>query len=54
MRGAGQQRWPFLRLPFPYVILGFFGCLEYLDATFLGLQLALEVEANASYPGMQT
>lgn len=51
-------RWPalvgFSPAPLPYALLGSFGCLQYMDTTFLGAQLALKLEMNAAYPGTET
>jgi hypothetical protein len=55
--GSTIWRWParvaFSPAPLPYVLLGHNGCLEYFDATFLGQQLVVKLEINASYPGTQ-
>lgn len=40
--------------PLPYVLLGHFGFLQYMDAAFLGDQLVLELETNSAYPGTRT
>ena len=51
-------RWPalvgFSPAPLPYVLLGHFGFLQYMDAAFLGEQLVLELEPNVAYPGTTT
>jgi hypothetical protein len=39
------------KAPLPYVLLGYYGFLEFMTATFLGDQRALELEINPSYPG---
>jgi hypothetical protein len=40
--------------PIRYPILGQAGCLQFLDARFLGADLAVELETNSSYPGTRT
>jgi hypothetical protein len=51
-------RWPavvgFSPAPLRYPILGQAGCLQYLDARFLGADLAVEVETNRTYTGTQS
>jgi hypothetical protein len=48
-------RWPaviaFSPAPLHYPILGQGGCLQYIDARFLGADLMVELETNPSYPG---
>jgi hypothetical protein len=48
-------RWPavvgFSPAPLRYPILGQSGCLQFLNARFLGVDLVVELEANHSYPG---
>lgn len=48
--------WPavigFSDAPPPYVLLGWFGCLEYLDATFHGAQHVVELRTNSDYAGI--
>jgi hypothetical protein len=51
-------RWPavvgFSPAPLRYPILGQSGCLQFMDAHFLGADLLIELEANRSYSGTQT
>jgi hypothetical protein len=51
-------RWPavvgFSPAPLRYPILGQAGCLQFIDARFLGADLLVELEINRSYPGTQT
>jgi hypothetical protein len=51
-------RWPavvgFSPAPLRYPILGQSGCLEFLDARFLGADRILELETNRAYAGTQT
>ena len=56
LHGHGQTwRWTarvgFTQAELPYVILGHFGFLQYLDVTFHGYDQVVELEGNASYPG---
>jgi hypothetical protein len=48
-------RWPavigFSPAPLRYPLLGQRGCLQYIDARFLGADLMVELETNPSYPG---
>lgn len=48
-------RWPtcvgFTNAPLPYVLLGYFGFLEFMDATFLGDQRIIKLDTNTAYPG---
>jgi hypothetical protein len=49
-------RWPaivgFSPAPLRYPILGQAGCLQFLDARFLGADLVVELETNRTYPGI--
>jgi hypothetical protein len=51
-------RWPavvaFSPAPLRYPILGQAGCLQFMNARFLGAVLLAELEANRTYPGTQT
>jgi hypothetical protein len=51
-------QWPavvgFSPAPIRYPILGQAGCLQFMDARFLGADLAVELEINQTYPGTQT
>jgi len=51
-------RWPavvgFSPAPIRYPILGQAGCLQFLNAHFLGADLAVELETNRDYPGTRT
>lgn len=41
----------FTRAPIPFdAFLGYYGCLQYLDATFKSANLLLELEANSLFP----
>ena len=40
--------------PIRYPILGQGGCLQFMDAYFLGADLVVELETNPSYPGTTT
>jgi hypothetical protein len=40
--------------PLRYPILGQAGCLQFLDARFIGADLIVELETNRTYPGTQT
>jgi hypothetical protein len=48
-------RWPaiiaFSQVPIQYLILGLSGTLQFFDATFLGADRLVRLEANPSYPG---
>jgi hypothetical protein len=48
-------RWPavvgFSPAPLRYPILGQAGCLQFIDARFLGADRAVELETNRAYPG---
>jgi hypothetical protein len=50
--------WPavvaFSPAPIRYPILGQAGFLQFMDARFLGADLAVELEANRTYPGAQS
>ena len=59
LRGHGQTwQWTarvgFTQAALPYVILGHFGFLQYLDVTYRGYDQVVELETNASYPGTTT
>jgi hypothetical protein len=59
LRDAGSTwRWRavvgFSPAPLHYPILGQAGCLQYLDARFLGVDLIVELETNHSYAGTRT
>jgi hypothetical protein len=51
-------RWPatvgFSAAPIRYPLLGQAGCLSYFDTLFRGHDRAVELETNASYPGITT
>jgi hypothetical protein len=51
-------QWPaviaFSPAPLRYPILGQAGCLQFFDARFLGADLAVELEANPTFPGTQS
>jgi hypothetical protein len=52
---AGNSlRWPatvaFATTAMPYPLLGICGCLEFMDARFLGKDRILELEPNADFP----
>jgi hypothetical protein len=51
-------RWPavvgFSPAPIRYPILGQAGCLQFIDADFLGADRMAELEINRDYPGMCT
>lgn len=53
--GVDGRRWPavvgFSSAPLGYPILGLSGCLQSFDARFLGATQAIELDANASFPG---
>lgn len=53
--GTSLWRWPalvgFSAAPVRYPILRGSGCLEFLDATFLGEQRIVELDTNGAYPG---
>ena len=55
---AFAWRWPavvaFSPAPIRYPILGQGGCLQFMDAYFLGADLVVELETNPSYPGTTT
>jgi hypothetical protein len=40
--------------PLRYPILGQSGCLQFIDARFLGANLIIELDANRHFPGTQT
>lgn len=48
-------RWPavvgFSSAPIPYPLLGNCGCLQFMDATFLGTRYEVRLDPNAAYPG---
>ncbi len=48
-------QWPavvaFSAAPIPYGLLGQCGCLEFMDAKFLGKDHVIELESNDLYPG---
>jgi hypothetical protein len=44
----------FTPAPLRYPILGQAGCLQFMEARFLGADLRVELEANHTYPGTQT
>jgi hypothetical protein len=52
---ATVWRWPavvgFSLAPLRYPILGQAGCLQYIDARFLGMDRVVELETNRAYPG---
>ena len=56
----GPQIWQwsaivgFSQAPLRYPILGVCGCLQFLDARFLGKSQIVELEINPSYPGTTT
>lgn len=41
----------FSNAPIPYRILGYAGCLEFFDVTFLGADRVIDIEPNLSYTG---
>lgn len=41
----------FTPAPLPYAILGQRGCLDFLDATFLGAEQVVELSTNRQFPG---
>lgn len=53
---SNALRWPatvaFTGANVRYPLLGMCGCLAFLDVRFLGIDQALEVEPNASFPGI--
>lgn len=56
--GASTWKWPavvgFSSAPIRYPLLGLAGCLQFMDARYLGEQRAVEIETNDSYPGSQS
>jgi hypothetical protein len=54
-RGETTWRWQatvvFSPARIGYLLLGDRGCLQYLDAKFLGEERVAELETNASFPG---
>jgi hypothetical protein len=53
----GTLRWPavvaFSPAPLRYPILGQSGCLQYMDARFLGTDLIVELATNPSFAGIE-
>ena len=56
--GQSTWRWSavvgFSPAPIAYPILGFNGCLQFMDARFRGADLVVEIETNRLYPGTIT
>jgi hypothetical protein len=56
--GSTTWSWParvaFSAAPIRYPLLGQAGCLQYLDATFLGVDRVAVLDVNPSYPGVTT
>jgi hypothetical protein len=54
----GTWRWPavvaFSPAPIRYPILGQSGCLQFMDARFLGADQIVELTTNRSFTGMET
>jgi hypothetical protein len=54
--GMTTWAWParvaFTAAPIRYPLLGQAGCLQYLDATFLGVDRVTVLDLNRSYPGI--